>query len=135
MNEKIMAGIAVTLYSFCWIALWIPAFVLAGQWANEGIDNQVYSFSYVNQIPRDWRTRPYSDLIITDQTVCPDSHPELAFSRPWYGTDLGCDCTGIRQEDTNFRLLDNANRVLRGQFCDGNQTAAGCRHGIPQHPV
>ena len=67
--------------------------------------------------------------------MCPESHPEVAFSRPWYGVDIGCDCLGIRQEYSRYELFDNANRVKSGVTCTFNQTDAGCRRVEPHHAI
>ena len=38
------------------------------------------------RVGKDWETNPFTSLLVTDETYCPKSHPELAFYRPWYGT-------------------------------------------------
>ena len=42
----------------------------------------------------DWQTQPFSDILVTNHTYCPESHPDLVFDRPFYGTIPGCECYG-----------------------------------------
>ena len=55
-----------------------------------------------------------SSIIVTEDFSCPDSHPILVFSRPWYGNDIGCDCLGIGMGDTNYNLEGNEDRIRPG---------------------
>ena len=71
------------------------------EWTDEAIDGLSAAkgnLDYIHQIKRDWETAPFVDIIVTEETVCPESHPDLVFSRPYYGTDTGCNCLGVWQE-------------------------------------
>ena len=46
----------------------------------------------MNAVAKDWETAPFIDLLEVEEDSCPDSHPELVYSRPFFGSDLGCDC-------------------------------------------
>ena len=64
---------------------------------------------------------------MTNETFCPESHPELAFSRSWYGNDIGCDCLGIGEYSSGYNIEGNGDMIRQGGSCTGNQTLAGCR--------
>lgn len=126
-------GITLILSGTCYMFIWVTAFLQTVKWSTEAINKQHFSFSYVNQITRDWQQKPYQSLIVTSESSCPESHPELVFSRPWYGNDIGCDCIGIFS-DQYLDLEDNANRIERGIPCSHNKTLAGCQQANP-HPA
>ena len=121
-QNKNKIGCCLLLYNLCLVALWVPAFFYGAKWGNEAIEQQYYSFSYVNQIPRDWKKEPFSSLMVTNETYCPESHPELAFSRPWYGSDIGCDCLGIKAIDRALNEASNEDRIEQGSRCVRNET-------------
>ena len=50
---------------------------------------------YIHQVAADWDVPPFIDIVTTSETVCPESHPDVVFSRPFYGSDTGCDCLGV----------------------------------------
>ena len=135
MIEKLMPYFLVMGYTVCLLAIWIPAFIFASKWAQEAVDAQLFSFSYLNQIANDWNSYPPTNIKVTNATFCPDSHPDLVFSRPWYGSDMGCSCLGIPETGTGYNLEGNGNRVVNGVYCTGNQTAAGCLQLEPNHAV
>ena len=113
----------------------VPSLILWFNVGKDAIGLQFFSFSYLNQIGRDWQRSPFESLIVTDASSCPDSHPELAFSRPWYGNDLGCDCLGFTRWNIQYNLETNYDRIRQGGVCTKNQTLAGCRQGEPNHAV
>ena len=39
----------------------------------------------MEQIERDWNTRPFEDIRVTEEAQCPDTHPELVVYDMWYG--------------------------------------------------
>jgi len=47
----------------------------------------------LEQIERDWNTRPFEDIRVTEEAQCPDTHPELVVYDMWYGMRRYCDCT------------------------------------------
>ena len=113
-------GFAIICYSLCLLALWIPAFFFANKWGQEAIDKQLYSFAVLNQIGRDWQRPPYSDIIVTEEYLCPDTHPETVVTRPWYGVDLGCDCLGIGEYSSGYNLEGNGDRIRQAGICTRN---------------
>lgn len=127
MEGNKSVGVGIICYSACLMALWIPAFIFGGRWGQDAIEQQLYSFSVLNQIGRDWSRPPYSDIVVVDQWKCPDDFSEAVFSRPWYGVDIGCDCLGISEYSTAYNLEGNGDRVRQGGVCTRNQTLAGCR--------
>ena len=46
---------------------------------------------------RDWQQRPFTDLMVTDETSCPDAW-QATYERVFYGLDIGCDCFGVYSE-------------------------------------
>lgn len=92
---KMNALMSIIVYTCLIVGAWIIAFVMVGIQSEEAVDLQYYPFDIYNQIVRDWARKPYSSLLVTDSLTCPSSHSELVFSRPWYGTTVGCDCIGI----------------------------------------
>ena len=67
-------------------------------WVRDGIDGlseDTNNLDFINQISRDWSTAPFIDIVVTNETTCPESHPDIVFSRPFYGTDSGCNCLGV----------------------------------------
>ena len=74
-------------------------------------------------------------MIVTYETTCPDTHPEVVFTRPWYGLDIGCDCIGVFQKDTIKDLKDQENMIKPSVKCTVNQTDAGCRTVEANHAV
>ena len=75
----------------------------------------------VYDLGRDWQTRPFIDLQVTDDNVCPAGY-ESTYERVFYGLDVGCDCLGI-----THRNMEGDNRYNVGAGCTSNQTRYGCR--------
>ena len=48
--------------------------------------------SYLSQIGNDWNIAPFQDILVTEETQCPDTHPDLVAYDVWYGTNMYCDC-------------------------------------------
>lgn len=63
-----------------------------------------------------------SDIVITNDTVCPTEAPEIVLGRHWYGSIIGCDCLGVTSE-----YITGDNSMVMGARCDYNQTRYGCR--------
>ena len=57
-------------------------------------------------------TPPFIDIIVTENTICPVSHPDIVFSRPFYGSDAGCDCLGV-YADLVFKDKFKQTRVIK----------------------
>ena len=67
-------------------------------WVGEGIDGlseNTNNLDFIHQISDDWTTPPFIDIIVTENTTCPESHPDIVFSRPFYGSDTGCNCLDV----------------------------------------
>ena len=47
-KEKVCLGCFIVSTGCCWLALWIPAFIFSTKWANQSMEEQVFSFSFVN---------------------------------------------------------------------------------------
>ena len=135
MADNLVPKFAFIFCSISLLAFWIPAFIKSGNWGKEAIEKQLFSFDLFNQIPLDWQRNPYTSITVTSETRCPDSHPEVVFARPWYGTNIGCDCIGILQSQTGYDLEGWGNQVRLSHYCTGNQTYAGCVFEAALHPV
>ena len=137
MNERISArlGVCFAASSCIMLPLWIVAFMHLANYGEEMLQKEVYSFGYVNQIPRDWSRSPMSDIVVTNDYTCPESHPDLVFSRPWYGNNGGCECLDVTVADAGHDLNKNAGRVIQGKFCSRNMTNAGCNDVLWNIPV
>ena len=61
-------------------------------------ENQNYNLTSVNQVPRDWETKPFVDLTVTNNTYCPESHPDTVIGRTFFETNDDCDCLGINDQ-------------------------------------
>jgi len=48
--------------------------------------------NYLTQIGRDWSTQPFHDIVVTEETKCPDTHPDLVLYDVWLGIRTYCDC-------------------------------------------
>ena len=116
--------------NFCCLALWITAFLLVSDYGTQAIEKQFFQYSYVNQIPRDWDKEFVSSIMVTEETTCPPSHPLLLFSRPWYGSDLACNCIGTRP--------DGLEEFMIGKYCtsaEQEKAGGGCKTVPPIAPV
>ena len=58
-------------------------------------------------IPTDWTTLPFVSMLVTEEDECPRGSDPV-FERPWYGLELGCDCT---REDRDWGFI--AGRACR----------------------
>ena len=73
-------------------------FVSVSDWLDQSIgilSSDTTNLDYINQIPDDWSTPPFIDMIVKDADTCPGTHPEVVFSRPFYGSQKGCSCIGV----------------------------------------
>ena len=89
-----------------------------------------YSFGTVNQVSRDWKTAPFTDIIVTDAENCTEAHPdhpELVFSRAYYGNGIGCDCLGIYDK----YIYDGGDSITPNVRCGYNETKHGCKQVYP----
>ena len=93
-----------------------------------------YSFGTVNQVSRDWNTAPFTDIIVTEAENCTESHPdhpELVFSRAYYGNKIGCDCLDI----VDPYIFDGGDSITPNVVCGYNETRLGCEQVLPMWPV
>ena len=85
------------MFTFLMLAFWIPLF---NNTKNNGLEainlqqNAFDPFQIRDRIVDDWNKDTFSSLIVTTESVCPDSHPKLAMSRTWHGTKAACECNG-----------------------------------------
>ena len=96
------------------------------------------SFRHVNMIAQEWKQKPFASLISTPNEQCPDGY-KLAFSRTWYGSNVGCDCRGVVKPTEGSVLYTpddyrrNWERLTEKQICDSNLESAGCKT-LQAHP-
>ena len=65
----------------------------AVDYSNQTIEDfNDHNLAFINNVAADWETSPFIDIIDVESDACPSSHPDLVFSRPFYGSDLACDC-------------------------------------------
>ena len=69
--------------------------------------------------------------MVTKEDTCPDSHPDLVLSRPFLGTDVGCDCFGIWDR----WIYDGGDTFTKGLGCGRNETRVGCRQADAIQPI
>ena len=77
------------------------------------------------QIRADWDTVPFVDVTITTEWICPDGSTEI-FSRPWYGIQGACDCTGLSCSDGEDGTDDGSGQMNLGQECKREWRNCGC---------
>jgi len=61
---------------------------------NDWLQGDYYygDINYLTQIGRDWSTLPFQDILVTEETQCPDTHPDPVLYDVWLGTRAYCDC-------------------------------------------
>ena len=110
------------------------SFFLCGFYVNKWSQHSTILLSYpttfMNQVTQDWEIAPYTDIIVSSDSSCPSTHPNLAMSRKFYGSVIGCDCLGIYSE-----YITGDNSMVWNEKCDYNQTRYGCRQATPIQPV
>ena len=94
-------------------------------------ENQIYNFAAVNQVSRDWETKPFVALTVTNNTYCPSTHPDTVVSRPFFGTDVGCDCIGIYDP----WIYDGGDSITPSLRCGFNETRVRCRDAQEIWPI
>ena len=47
---------------------------------------------HVSQAVSEWSMQPFTDLVLTEETSCPYTHPHEFVYSVWPGTQLGCVC-------------------------------------------
>ena len=128
MKSGASFGICYIIYSLCLIVSFVLFFFFSAKIGTEAVEKQFFSFSYVNQIGRDWNKEPYTSIaVVNNSTTCPDDHPDVVVYRPWYGNELGCDCLGVSQSDSSYNLEGMGNKMNPAHICTWNQTMGGCR--------
>ena len=51
------------------------------------------SIQFLTQLEHEWTTQPFTEVITTEKTKCPDSHPNELYYDLFEGTEQVCDCS------------------------------------------
>lgn len=84
----------------------------------------------MNQVAKDWKVAPFTDVVVTSGSFCPQTHSHAVFDRTWHGMKNGCNCLNIYSVNIN-----TDNQMVPDYQCDRNQTRAGCTNVQPKWPV
>jgi hypothetical protein len=84
----------------------------------------------MNDVSDEWKMPTLSSLVVTTNTYCPPSHPQVVLERQFYGSELGCNCLGIYA-----KYMNGDNTLIKGAVCDRNQTKNGCINIKPINPI
>ena len=96
------------------------------KWTDDASELTSYSTAFMNQVALDWNSNMIGDIAVTTDTYCPDDHPEIVYSRRFYGSGIACDCLGIYSE-----WITGENEMNLGDECSYNQTYYGCIQAKP----
>ena len=95
------------------IGIWIglgSMLVKNGKQLDE-LDISPDDLGYINQLANDWTTLPFTEIVITDDTFCPDDYT-LVYERIWYGMRIACDCKGVKK----IKCGDENSQVRCGKY-------------------
>ena len=70
-----------------------------------------FDASYVFQVSEDWKTIPFTDVVLTSADRCPQEHPEEVFYELWKGATILCDCI---QRELDHKAFANTH-CLKGK--------------------
>ena len=96
---------------------YLVCMICVNQWMHESLQYTDYSIAIAQQVSRDWLVKPFTDIIVTTDTQCPSSHPDLVFTRTFLGSNIACDCFGIIDE------WYGGNTFTNGRPCGHNETS------------
>jgi hypothetical protein len=63
----------------------------------------------MNDVADEWNQPTLTNLVVTNNTYCPQNAPELVLERQFYGSDMGCNCLGIFS-----KYIRNDNTLIPG---------------------
>ena len=46
-------------------------------------DNEFFDKDKINQLRTDWASHPFTDIVVTEESSCPITHPDLVFYRTY----------------------------------------------------
>jgi hypothetical protein len=70
---------------------------------------------FMNQVAKDWKVAPFTDVVVTSGSFCPPTHPNAVFDRTWHGMKNGCNCLNIYSSNIN-----TDNEMVPDYMCDRN---------------
>ena len=74
----------------------------------------LFSSNSFKQISLEWQSDLYISMRVTNDTFC-NYNEETVFTRPWFGADIGCDCTGVSYD--GYDMDGKNNRINPGIAC------------------
>ena len=78
-----------------------------------GSSTTAQDLSYIHQLRTDWTTLPYVGLYTSSAWSCDEGDDEL-FTRPWYGSTLGCDCLNVCATDISGTQMQDCDKMVLG---------------------
>ena len=116
MAEK---RIILAIWSLITLSVWLAfgsVLVHSGKVITE---NGYQPTNYINQIVDDWSVQPFTDIMVTEDFLCPEGWSEV-YERVWYGQDIACDCL----QTTRYRCTTESfcHKMVIGDTCTKNQT-------------
>ena len=133
MKERQIFAIFLMVYGIVTTIVYMANMAMVSYWTSEVGDYEAldYSTELAKRIDRDWQVKPFTDIIVTADKVCPESHPDLVFYRTFMGTDVGCNCLGIEDD----QIYKGGNDFFVGIPCGRNETKFGCENSEPLVPT
>jgi len=125
-----MCGTILWLYGLLTSAVFIFFGVKITEWSENADLISQLSTALSDDVKNDWLMKPFTDIVVTDDTFCPESHPDLVFDRPFYGTIPGCECYNNYHD-----YIHNSDAMGLHELCNYNQTVAGCLPAFPIQPI
>lgn len=75
-----------------------------GRWMNTIEESTRGSYYVVGNLIRSWEQKPFVDVIVTDDALCPEDFKEDLVFDTWLGTRAMCDC--LQRGQNNGDLKD-----------------------------
>ena len=54
--------------------------------------------AHLEQYAEEWDLLPFTDIVLTTETFCPETHPSEVLYSVWPGVTQACDCLGRNGE-------------------------------------
>ena len=97
-SEKQIVGGCFGCYTFIAFALAIASSSwMINQNNSESWKNTILNFTNsatasMSVLEQSWDVKPFVDVVLTDRTICPETHPDDLIYEVWLGTRGLCDC-------------------------------------------
>ena len=63
---------------------------------------------YLTQVTQDWEVRPFINIGIIEDEICPPNLPDEVFYDIWEGTNYYCDCSSVLLE-----TIDDMEKIFK----------------------